>query len=150
QTEPPKKTEPSGKEFTPPTPTIKDAPAYHDVGVESHPIDHLPPAHDDDHGDHGDHHDVDGPARKRGGLDAGASLYIVKPYFTNNPAYTITNGAGTPNQTQTTLDFNWDYNATAGAWLGWSSDSGFGLRARYFFFDNNSSELHASLNAGNA
>jgi len=73
---------------------------------------------------------------------AGAGLYIVKPYFQNNPAFTsqsFISGNGAffiPSQQH---DFDWGLNAAPVAWLGYASDCGWGLRAHWWLFDQKSS-----------
>jgi hypothetical protein len=81
----------------------------------------------------------------------GASLYYLKPYFTDNPAFitttvdVITGAVVSPGQT--TTDFDWNYQPAAALWLGMTGDSGWGWRGRYFHFDQSSNTLNAVNNA---
>jgi hypothetical protein len=73
---------------------------------------------------------------------AGAGVYFVKPYFQNNPAFfarTTTSTFGPNTDTfvtsTTQYDFCWDLNATPVVWLGYVSECGWGVRARWWLFD---------------
>jgi len=74
------------------------------------------------------------PARTR--WVAGASVYVLKPYVSNNTAYISSNAAGAA---QSSTPFSWDFHPAPEFWLGFVRESGFGWRARYFHFDQDSS-----------
>lgn len=75
---------------------------------------------------------------------AGASLYLLKPYFQTNTAYTTRIVGQTTVQT-TDTPFSWDYSVSPAVWLGVTNPDGLGLRARYFHFDQTSNHLSTSL-----
>jgi hypothetical protein len=80
---------------------------------------------------------------------AGAGLYIVKPYFENNPAFTsargnFINGNGAVTSTNDQQDFDWGLNPAPVAWLGYVSDCGWGFRAHWWLFDQRSSASDVS------
>jgi hypothetical protein len=72
------------------------------------------------------------------GLMGGASFYLLKPYLQNNTSAVITASPGTPSSLVTQDSFQWRYEPAAAFWLGWTTPSGLGFRARYFFFDSSS------------
>jgi hypothetical protein len=80
----------------------------------------------------------------------GASVYVLKPYFESNTAFITTSGVGTTSPSRTESDFNWDYTASPAVFLGIVAPGGFGVRARYFSFDESSSNLHTTLTAAGA
>jgi len=85
------------------------------------------------------------------GFYTGASLYLLKPYFSNsNTAYITNTGFGGTSPTQTTTDFSWDYSASPAIWLGWTSENGLGIRGRFFYFNQNSQTATTSLTANQA
>lgn len=90
-------------------------------------------------------------------LTGGASLYYLKPYAEGNTAYqttTITTGSTGNTATvfgQTTnQDFDWNMKPAGACWLGVTNPSGFGIRARNFFFDGTSADALVSLTPGQA
>src|SRR5712692_2819812 len=83
------------------------------------------------------------PVAAEGGADrlwsghfvAGAGVYIMKPYFQNNPAFftrttTIAGGLGTFSfeTSMTQHDFCWGLDAAPVVWLGYVSECGLGVR----------------------
>ena len=72
------------------------------------------------------------------GLSAGGSFYFLKPYFQNNTATVTTINPGQPNSQVINDSFNWNFQPTFAGWIGWTSSSGLGIRARYFQFDASS------------
>jgi hypothetical protein len=80
------------------------------------------------------------------GIMGGASFYLLKPYMQSNTAYVTTIAPGTPTSQVDLASFHWDTEPAAAFWLGWSSPSGLGARARYFYFEQTSSS--ASLTNG--
>lgn len=76
---------------------------------------------------------------------AGAGVYIVKPFFQNNPAVFArttneTFGVDTTSSVTsvTQYDFCWDLNVTPVVWLGYVSECGWGVRTRWWLFDQES------------
>ena len=73
---------------------------------------------------------------------AGAGVYIIRPYFQNNPAYFTETfaSAGVSVFTFETAqhDFSWGLNAAPVVWLGYVSECGLGVRARWWLFDQRS------------
>jgi hypothetical protein len=67
--------------------------------------------------------------------DCGASVFLLRPYFQTNPAYTSI--SGTANQGNVP-DFSWPISASPAVWLGVTAPGGVGFRARYFRFDQES------------
>jgi len=84
------------------------------------------------------------------GFYGGASLYFLKPFLPNNTAYQRVSGVGGGMPSAQTSDFGWGYQTTPEFWLGWSSPSGLGVRAGYFFFQRVSSTTTTGLSAGDA
>jgi len=78
----------------------------------------------------------------------GASLYLLKPYFESNTAYSTTSGIGTTHPSRTETDFNWDFDAAPAVFLGIVSPSGRGVRAGWFHFDESSTPQHTGLTPG--
>lgn len=83
----------------------------------------------------------DGP---EGHFEAGAGVLLLRPFFTSNPAFTAkitrsstTSGETTSNTCIAPMDFCSDLEAAPLVWLGYVSDSGLGLRGRWW-------QLHAS------
>lgn len=72
------------------------------------------------------------------GWMGGGTIYALKPWINDNPAYTITRGLGTARSTLQTEDFDWSFAPAFATWFGWSAANGLGLRARYFQFDQGS------------
>jgi hypothetical protein len=72
----------------------------------------------------------------------GAGAYIIKPYFQNNPAFftrTFTETTGVNSSSFVTSvtqhDFCWGLNAAPVIWLGYVSECGWGVRTRWWLFD---------------
>lgn len=89
------------------------------------------------------------------GLDAGGSLYLLKPYIQNNTAFTVTSANAVVDGITTTSssgtisrDFGSDLTPAFAFWLGATGPSGVGGRARYFHFDHSPSTLPLSLSSG--
>jgi hypothetical protein len=85
-----------------------------------------------------------------GGIVGGVSLYILKPYFQNNTAYTATRGVGTTASSVTNQAFDWGYQAAPAFWLGYELENGVGVRGRYFSLDGSSKGLTTGLTAAGA
>jgi hypothetical protein len=84
------------------------------------------------------------------GFYGGASLYFLKPFMPNNPAYRRFSGIGGGVPSVDTSDFGWGYQTTPEFWLGWSAPNGLGVRAGYFFFQRVSNSTQTALNAADA
>lgn len=82
------------------------------------------------------------------GLIGGASLYLLKPYFEGNTAYVTSTGTNTNEPRRVETAFSWDYSASPAFWLGIVGPDGLGLRARYFHFEQASSDLTTVLTPG--
>ncbi len=78
------------------------------------------------------------PDPRRCGFYGGGGFYLLKPFMQNNTAAVITIAPGTPNSLVTQESFNWHFQPAAAFWLGWASESGLGVQARYFFFNQDS------------
>ena len=78
-------------------------------------------------------------------LLGGASLYVIKPFFAGNTAYTTGTDANHLNASQQDTAFSWDYAASPAFWLEVVSPSGLGVRARYFHFDQTSTSLQTGM-----
>src|SRR5216683_1010598 len=71
---------------------------------------------------------------------AGAGAYIMKPFFQNNPAFSTQTSLFTRDPSGTILnlmninqhDFDWGMDAAPVIWLGYTSDCGLGVRARWW------------------
>lgn len=74
-----------------------------------------------------------GHGHGHGGLSGGAGLYVLKPSFRANPAFSIRNAAGTR---QSNFDFDWDYEIAPQFWVGYTGASGLGVRGSFWFFDH--------------
>lgn len=85
-----------------------------------------------------------------GGLSAGGSFYLLRPFVNNNAAFVTTTGIGAATTTVNSEDFNWNYQPAFAGWLGWTSDCGVGFRGRYFQFDHDSETINGTLSAGGA
>lgn len=80
----------------------------------------------------------------RTGFSAGASFLLLKPYFSNNTAFTTrTNIGSTP--ADTTTDFPWEMRPAFSGWVGWSTARGLGVRSTYFVFDQQSIPTSTNL-----
>ena len=95
-----------------------------------------------------------------GVFEAGASLLLLKPYTQSNTAYSVSSGSSSTSGSNTSTtgltsikSFDWNYSPAAEFWLGFRSNSGFGVRVGYFTFDQSSgnasiSETGAQASAG--
>jgi hypothetical protein len=114
---------------TDPAPPIHPAPAFGNL--------FEPPAVPG----HNDFHDP-GCAAPGGGFSAGVGIYVLRPFFSNNPATTTTGSSfssgGPPfvsTSAATTRDFRYDYTVSPRLWLGYSGASGLGARLSWWRFD---------------
>jgi hypothetical protein len=88
-------------------------------------------------------HDCAAPG---GGFYGGLGIYILRPFFGNNPATTTTgstsNFGGTSSVStfaSSTSDFRYDYTVSPRLWLGYSGASGLGARLSWWRFDQTAS-----------
>jgi hypothetical protein len=94
--------------------------------------------------------DADGAGPGRAGLLAGAGLYLLQPYFDNNPAYALqttvgrSGGAIPPGSPGTRIDTRVDVSnhmeAAPLVWLGYLGDNGLGGRVRWWYFRQGTSQ----------
>jgi hypothetical protein len=82
-----------------------------------------------------------------GGWIAGASAYYLKPSFHDNTAF-LTDTLPGVNDTRQATDFAWKYTISPKIWLGYALESGFGIRAQAFYFDQLSKQS-TTTNPGN-
>lgn len=96
---------------------------------------------------------VGSPDRETAGWTAGTGLYVVQPYFQNNPAYTIftqqtldtTLDARNPrtltlSETARRVDVRHTMSAAPLVWLGYENDDGLGVRIRAWGFQQGTSQ----------
>jgi hypothetical protein len=79
------------------------------------------------------------PDDGRFGLVGGAGIYWMQPYFTNNPAFTVTQvtstgPSGTPRAVTSRANLGNHMEVAPMLWLGYVSDSGLGGRVRWWHF----------------
>jgi hypothetical protein len=86
----------------------------------------------------------------RGGWLGGAAIYFLRPHFEDNQAFTTTTGLTTANRSRVATDFDWDYSTSPLFWLGYQFQNGWGVRARFFYFDQGSNSPTTSLNPAGA
>lgn len=70
---------------------------------------------------------------KSGGLIAGVGLYLLQPYFENNPAFLAIDTRGAT-RIGTHADVVHHMEAAPLMWLGYVGECGLGVRARYWYF----------------
>src|SRR5215470_9498342 len=58
---------------------------------------------------------------ERGGVVGGASLYLLRPYFQNNTAFSTTSGVGTNAALVTTQTFDWNFSTSPAFWAGYEA-----------------------------
>jgi hypothetical protein len=69
------------------------------------------------------------------GLFGGAGLYLIRPYFENNPAYNFLLEGVTPEFRQTDrVDVRQHLDVSPLLWLGYMRDDGLGVRGRFWYF----------------
>jgi hypothetical protein len=81
-------------------------------------------------------------------LNGGASLYFLKPYFGDDPAFITTTTSAVTGAIiapgRVTTQFDWDNQPAGAFWLGVTGENGLGVRGRYFHFDQSSNTLNTS------
>jgi hypothetical protein len=90
------------------------------------------------------------------GLSAGVGFSVLRPYVSNNPAFTVANPpaagtlGGSPllSAASQTVSFDWDPEAAVQFWVAYDDPSGFGGRIRTFVFDAESPLIGARLLPG--
>ena len=83
----------------------------------------------------------------RAGWLGGAAIYFLRPYFQDNQAFTTSTGLTTANRSRVTTDFDWNYSTSPLFWLGYQFQNGWGVRTRFFYFDQGSNSPATSLAA---
>jgi len=83
-------------------------------------------------------HAPEGDAPAGGHFTAGAGFYYLQPYFQTNPAYGPVRSGSVSTDFQQ-QDFHYGMHADPVAWLGYFSDSGLGVRVRWWQFNVSSS-----------
>jgi Legionella pneumophila major outer membrane protein precursor len=71
--------------------------------------------------------------------EIGGGVYYIQPNFHTNPAFLRTTGGFLASATQQT-DFRYNMQVAPLGWIAYVSDSGLGLRGRYFQFDQGARE----------
>ncbi|HKB02087.1 MAG TPA: Lpg1974 family pore-forming outer membrane protein [Gemmataceae bacterium] len=92
------------------------------------------------------------------GLSAGVGFAVLRPYVSNNPAFTVANPpvpgtvGGSPllGAASQTVSFDWDPKAAVQFWVAYDDPSGFGGRVRAFAFDAESPAIGMRLVPGGA
>jgi len=69
----------------------------------------------------------------------GAGLYIVQPYFDNNPAFSIFRQGTGPTRR---FDIHQTTNVAPQIWLGYQNESGLGVRGRWWYLRQGTGETH--------
>lgn len=71
-----------------------------------------------------------------GRVIGGLGLYVIQPYFANNPAFTVTRSSSTGSVVESTdrTDLRHSMDVAPELWLGYVSDSGMGGRLRWWYF----------------
>lgn len=74
-----------------------------------------------------------------GGFIAGAGIYWMQPYFTNNPAFTVTQASltgpgGNPRAVTNRIDLGNHMEVAPLLWFGYENESGLGGRVRWWYF----------------
>src|SRR6266487_750202 len=64
---------------------------------------------------------------------AGAGAYFIKPRFSSNPAFVASNNFNSAATGQ--QDFTYEFTASPRVWLALTKPDGFGIRARWWRFD---------------
>ncbi|HJZ90330.1 MAG TPA: Lpg1974 family pore-forming outer membrane protein [Gemmataceae bacterium] len=72
-------------------------------------------------------------------LFAGTDLLYLKPYISNNSAFTA---VGASSETE---PFDWQHTRAHRIWIGYAEPSGWGVRAQGFVFDDSSDSWHVTL-----
>ena len=80
------------------------------------------------------------------GLMGGVSLYFLKPYATQNQAYTVQSTVA-PFSVQT-VNFDPSYSTSPAMWLGWQGANGLGARVRGFYYYHNLNTLTPTTAGG--
>lgn len=79
-----------------------------------------------------------------GGFYGGAEVVFVKPHSGTSEAFMIEDAANDV----TIRSFEWDYDPAVRFWAGYENCEGFGLRARYFYYDQDAGPEALTVPAG--
>ena len=89
--------------------------------------------------------DCNAPCAFRDGWYAGAEAVWAKPYLQYNLAYVVAESSTGPGNLNTLTNtegyFEYDFAITPRIWIGYENECGFGIRARYWRFDENAREI---------
>lgn len=81
-----------------------------------------------------------------GQVIGGVGFYLVQPYFESNPAYIVVRevgGDGNKSQVADRVDLSHDMQVAPLLWLGYISESGLGVRGRWWYFRQGSDQTLA-------
>jgi len=72
-------------------------------------------------------------------------MYWIQPYFSNNPSYAVISApaglnATAPTSTVSHLDVSHNMDVSPEIWLGYIGDNGFGFRARWWYYRQDTSQ----------
>lgn len=70
---------------------------------------------------------------RKGQWSISGGVYVIQPVFESNPAFLVSGAAG--NVTRQ-VEFDHNLDVAPGAWLGYVSERGWGVRGRWFQFDH--------------
>jgi hypothetical protein len=76
-----------------------------------------------------------------GTLQAGAGIYYIQPHWDSNAAYTQRSALGINGFQGRNHDFSYDYDWAPRVWVGFTNCDGAGARVRYWFYDDEASDL---------
>jgi hypothetical protein len=80
-------------------------------------------------------------------LVGGGGFDVVKPIWDTNPAFNVFTVDATGHAiTNGTIDFDYDYHLAPYVWLGIASDGGVGVRGRFYYYNQNTSQSLANSN----
>jgi hypothetical protein len=82
-------------------------------------------------------------------LSFGAAYYLLGTVPSNNMAYTVTNGSGTPTQSSNEVDFPSSFASAAAFWVGYNFGP-VGIRGRYYFEAEHQSAITTALDGAQA
>lgn len=88
------------------------------------------------------------------GLIGGVGLYVLQPYFSNNMAFGLQGTAGQSaaspgSRTDTRVEISHSMEVAPLIWLGYLGDSGFGGRARWWYFREGTEQSAAGTSGTN-
>lgn len=75
---------------------------------------------------------------------AGADLVVLKPHFSENPAYTVLQSDGFSSERYTATNFEYDLAVSPRIWLEYRAANDIGVRSQFWQFDGDSQTASAS------